>query len=163
MSTIDPNHTRFVIPAGVLAGTARLLAEPGEDGLEGSLLWIGHVLDDTIAEVTRAYRPEQIAFASSAGLAVTLTEDGLTQLIMSLADGEIVLARLHTHGNSDVSHSPVDDANVVVGHPGAVSIVVPYFASCGIDLDRCGVHVLSASHRWRRLTVVETDQRFEIR
>ena len=163
MSTIDPDRTRFVIPADVLAGTEGLLAEPGEEGFEGSVLWIGPAPDDTTAEVTRAYRPEQVAYATAAGLTVTLTEDGLSQLILSLTDGEMVLARLHTHGNGDVNHSPVDDANLVVAHPGAVSVVVPCFASCGIDLSRCGVHVLSAAHRWRRLTTAETAARFEIR
>lgn len=160
---MDPNRTRFVIGAALLSGTAGLLAEPGMKGLEGSVLWIGHVLDDATAEITRAYRPQQVACATAAGLAVTLTEDGLSELIMSLIGDEIVLGRLHTHGNGDVNHSSVDDANLVVAHPGAVSIVVPYFASCGIDLVRCGVHVLSAAHRWRRIKADETDQRFEIR
>jgi hypothetical protein len=162
VSTIDPDRTRFGIPATVLEETTGLLAEPGEQGFEGSVLWIGHVLDDITVEVTRACRPEQVTYATTAGLAVEITEDGLTQLIMSLVDDEIVLARLHTHGNGDVNHSPVDDANLVVAHSGAVSVVVPYFASGGIDLGRCGVHVLSADHRWRRLTTAEIAERFEI-
>ena len=163
MRTIDPDRTRFVIPALVLITTEELLTEPGEEGFEGSVLWIGRVLDDTTAAVYRAYRPEQVATATAAGLSVTLTEDGLSQLILSLTDGEIVLARLHTHGNGDIDHSPVDDANLVVAHPGAVSIVVPHFATGGIDLSRCGVHLLSATHQWRRLTTVETAARLKIR
>lgn len=163
MSPVDPDRTRFLIPAAVVTGTSELLAEPGVKGFEGSALWIGHLLDEATAEVTRVHRPEQVAHANAAGLAVTLTEEGLTELIMSLTDGEIVLARLHTHGNDDVDHSDIDDVNLVVAHPGAVSIVVPRFAAAGINLARCGVHVLSNAHRWRRLTPVETSERFEVR
>ncbi|MEO7572380.1 MAG: hypothetical protein ABIX10_08075 [Acidimicrobiales bacterium] len=163
MTTLDPNRTHFVIPAALVADTTELLAEPGREGFEGSVLWIGRVVGETTVHVTRAYRPEQLAHATAAGLAVTLTEDGLTALIISLTDGEIVLARLHTHGNDDVNHSAVDDANLVVAHPGALSVVVPFFAATGIHLTHCGVHVLAADHKWRRLTAVETHERVEIR
>lgn len=163
MTEIDPDRSHFIIPPHIVEDTAALLAEPGVDGFEAAALWVGTVLDSTHAVVAKVHRPEQVARATPAGLAVTLTEDGLTDLIRSLAGGEIVLARLHTHGTDDVDHSDIDDRNLVVAHPGAVSIVVPWFASHGIDLSSCGVHVLSMSHQWRRLTTGETHERFRIR
>lgn len=162
MTELDSDQVRFTIPAAVLATTRALLAEPGEAGFEASALWIGHVLDEQAAQVTHVCRPEQIAYATSNGLAVELTEQGLTDLIRSLADDEIVLVRLHSHGNDDVNHSEIDDRNLVVAHPGAASIVVPRFASEEIKLDRCGVHILSEKHIWRRLSSAETLKRFLI-
>ena len=73
MKRIDPDRTRFVIPPTVLDDTAALLAEPGEEGYEGSVLWIGRVIDETTAEVARAYRPEQIASATAAGRTIVIT------------------------------------------------------------------------------------------
>lgn len=163
MIPVSPSRTRFTIPMAVLTRTVELLAEPGTQGYEGSALWLGRVITGSSAEVTKVHRPEQMSYATTAGLAVTLTEQGLTDLITSLAVDEIVLARLHTHGNDDVDHSEVDDRNLVVAHPGAVSIVVPLFAANGIDLTSCGVHVLSETHRWHRLTAAEISERFEIR
>lgn len=161
MNAVDPDHTRYRVPATVIAHTAILLAESGAQGFEGAVVWIGTVAAG-IADVTRVARPEQVAVATEYGLAVTLSEHGLTDLIGSLGPNEIVIARLHTHGNDDVNHSHVDDRNLVVVHPGAVSIVVGRFAAHGIDLAACGIHVLSATHEWRRLGAAEAAKRFEI-
>ncbi len=160
---IDPDHVRFTVPAAVVKDSVDLLAEPGAAGYEGSVLWIGELRDRASAQVTRVYRPEQMAFAGEAGLAVEVTERGLTDLISSLSGDEVVLGRLHTHGNDDVAHSSLDDRNLIVAHAGALSIVVPWFAFDGIDLVRCGVHILSSVHRWRRLPPSETSERFMIR
>jgi hypothetical protein len=161
MNAADTDGIRFRVPAAVIADTEELLVESGVQGFEGAVVWIG-TSAGTTAHVTRVARPEQVAVATKHGLSVTLTEDGLTDLIASLGADEIVLARLHTHGNDDVDHSDVDDANLVVAHPGAVSIVVARLATHGIDLTACGVHILSATHKWKRLTAVETARRFEI-
>ena len=161
MTTVDPIRTRFRVPATIVADTEVLLAESGNEGFEGAVVWIGTVVN-SIADITRVARPEQVAVATEFGHAVTLTEDGLTDLIASLAPDEMVIARLHTHGNDDVDHSDIDDRNLVVVHPGAVSIVVGRFATSGIDLTACGVHILSSTHRWRRLDAAETAERFEV-
>lgn len=161
MSGIDPDATTFVLRSTLMVETAAMLAEPGQARYEGSAVWIGTV-NAGQATISRAYRPEQISFATASGLAVEVTERGLADLITSLREGEIVLARLHTHGTDDVDHSPVDDRNLLVAHPGAISVVVPWFAQDGIDLARCGVHVLGTDHRWRRISATETKRRFRI-
>lgn len=162
MTRIDAERAKFTVPATVIDATAALLHEPGAAGFEGSAVWIGVVDDPTTAIVTRPFRAEQVTYATPWGLAVEVTEDGLTALIASLTPGELVLARLHTHCTGDVGHSDVDDRNLLVAHPGAISIVVPRFAAGGIDLLRCGVHIMGTGHRWRRMTPTETERRFRI-
>ena len=155
--------TVYTITEHVLQVTRELLVEAGRRGFESAVLWAGTVDADGLAHVTQVYRPEQRAVKAPLGLAVELTEAGLTQLIGSLDGDELVLARLHAHGNDDVRHSPVDDKNLVIGHPGAISIVVPRFALAPITLASCGVHLLDDRHRWRRLTARETAQRLQLR
>lgn len=159
MTSADPDRTCFEVAANIIEQTTALLVEPGLAGLEGSAVWIG-IVTPKVASVTRVYRPEQVSVATEMGLAVEVTEAGLSALITSLDGDEAVIARLHTHGTADVGHSPVDDANVLVSHPGAVSIVVPWFAINGIQLPRCGVHILAHDHRWRRLSNDEIRRRF---
>jgi hypothetical protein len=163
MRRLNPDTIRFTVSANVISETEQLLSEPGVEGFEGSVVWIGTIVDGGVADITRVHRPAQVAYATSAGLAVEITEEGLTALIRSLGDDEVVLGRLHTHGNGDCSHSETDDQNVVVAHPGAFSIVIPWFAAEGIDLARCGVHLLTNDHRWRRLSGGETRDRFTVR
>ena len=162
MTAVDPDKTVFTVAADIVIRTTELIAEPGREGFEGSAVWIGAIDAAGNAFVTRLFRPEQTAYSTRYGLAVEVTETGLTDLIGSLKPGELVLARLHTHGNGDVKHSTTDDRNLLVAHPGAVSIVVPWFAEDGIDLNRCGVHILRADHRWRRMSAREIRRRFRI-
>lgn len=163
MTRLDPENVRYDIPLSVVDSTKQLLADPGDEGYEGSVLWIGQRRTARDAAVVRAHRPEQIARSSPLGLSVEVTEAGLSDLIASLEPGETVLGRIHTHGNDDTDHSPIDDANLIVAHPGTFSIVVPFFARHGIDLRACGVHLLGSDHRWRRLLSDETDARFTLR
>jgi hypothetical protein len=57
---------------------------------------------------------------------------------------------VHSHP-AGAFHSPADDANPVLSHEGAISVVVPYF---GLGLRRgvaaCAVYRLTAG-RWRAL------------
>ena len=159
MTSVDPDRTCFEVTADIIEQTTRLLVEPGLAGLEGCAVWVGTITPE-VATITRVYRPEQVSVATEAGLTVEVTEAGLSTLITSLDGDEAVIARLHTHGTNDIGHSPVDDANLLVSHPGAVSIVVPWFAINGIRLPRCGVHILAHDHRWRRLSNAEIGRRF---
>lgn len=155
--------TTYTISDHILKVTQDLLAEPGDDGFEASVLWAGTVDTGGVAHVARVLRPRQRAVKTAFGLAVEVTEVGLTELINSLDGDEMVLVRLHTHGNEDLNHSPVDDSNLIVGHPGAISVVVPRFAQAPITLVGCGVHLLDDRHRWRRLTAYESAERFQLR
>lgn len=163
MIRLNPEHVRFEIPRIVIDATEQLLREPGDAGYEGSVLWVGERRTAHDAAVVRAHRPEQIARASQFGLSVEVTEAGLTDLILSLEPGETVLGRIHTHGNDDTDHSPMDDANLIVAHPGAFSIVVPFFARYGMHLRACGIHLLGSDHCWHRLPSRANAARFRVR
>jgi hypothetical protein len=52
-----------------------------------------------------------------------------------------LVAQVHCHPGSAVSHSGLDDSEAIVRAEGHWSIVVPYYGRCGIlPLTKCGVH-----------------------
>lgn len=157
----DPNAT-YRIPRAVLTATRDLLAESGHRGHEAAVVWLGDTNTPDTANVRDVYRPAQIATATPFGLSVEITEDGLTNLIAGLAPPTVVLARLHTHGDNDTCHSELDDTNFLVGHVGAISIVVPSFARDPLNLANCAVHQLTADGTWSELSPADIDHRFVI-
>lgn len=155
-----PPVTTIEITTDQLNDTWSLMREPGRDGFEAAVLWIGPVDAHRRAVVGRVVRPRQWATRTASGVGVALDPDALTDLILSL-EGEIVLARLHTHPTS-AYHSHVDDHNTVIGHPGAISIVVPDFAAGPPDLHTCSVNVLDTLG-WREIRQSEIAERIHIR
>jgi hypothetical protein len=151
-----------MIEASVIHETEAFLMERGTHGVEGAALWLGSMESDTAARIHTVYVPAQVAYRSSAGLAVEIRPGELSRLIEWLPPEVFVLARVHSHGER-AYHSETDDQNLVVGHVGAVSIVVPGFARLGLQLDRCAVHLLERGSGWRRLTPSETIERFRVR
>jgi len=160
VTAVPPTLRVYRIPVHVLASTRMLLAESGSHGHEAAVVWLGEVETPTTARVVDVYRPHQIATSSAYGLSVEITEQGLTDLISALPDGIFVLARLHTHGDTDTCHSELDDSNFLVGHIGAISVVVPGFARAALHLPSCSVHELRRDGSWRLLTPEEVSQRF---
>jgi hypothetical protein len=51
---------------------------------------------------------------------------------------------------------------MIIGHPGAISIVVPDFAAEAIELVRCSVNELQRDGSWRELGADEVRERFEV-
>lgn len=156
----DP-RPRFLIPKTVLLESGLLLAEPGREGLEAVVLWIGRRRGEREVEVMSVYMPRQYAFRSERGVAVTVDEDDLTELIAALPSGTFIPARLHSHPE-EAFHSATDDDNMLISHVGAISIVVPYFASRPIQLGRCSVNELGPDFRWRELARRDVEARFAI-
>ena len=155
---VPPTLRHYLVPSQVLAETHDLLWDQGRRGLEAVVVWVGRVVDATTGEVVVAVRPRQVAYATAEGVAVEVTQEGLSELISALPDGTAVLARVHTHPGG-AYHSHVDDGNMLVAHRGAVSIVVPDFAREPIDLQRCSVNELT-EHGWRELGPEERATRF---
>jgi hypothetical protein len=138
-----------------------MLAAPGREGWEASALWIGLPANDSSTRIVAAWQPEQIAYKTLHGAAVEVTQEALTDLILALTPGHFVAVRLHTHP-SEAYHSEVDDNNMIIGHAGAISIVVPNFASDPLELARCSVNELLPPGGWAELTTAEVAQRFRI-
>lgn len=154
--------TVYGVPHAVLDETWELLRRRGEEGLEAVVLWLGGISDAGRAEILGPLFPPQIAYRSERGLAVEIPQDVLTELIAALPSGVRILARVHSHP-TDAYHSELDDRNMLIGHEGAVSIVIPFFATGPVDLRTCSINQLHGDGRWRELARSETYSRFVIR
>jgi hypothetical protein len=161
IESIPAGLSRYVVPKRVLDESRSFLRARGLEGYEAVILWLGRVVDDTTAQVTSAYAPQQIGRSSARGVSVEVTQDGLAKLISSLAPGEFVLIRVHSHPG-EAYHSDLDDANLLISHDGAISIVVPDFAKRDFELSGCSVNELRHGHGWRELDPNEVAARFEV-
>ncbi|TFV57744.1 hypothetical protein E4P41_13880 [Geodermatophilus sp. DF01-2] len=161
MSRVPPTLTNYRVPRAVLDDTGALLRERGLLGFEAVVLWIGRVDSPTEATVLAAVRPGQVAYRSDDGCAVEVPPDALSEIISLLPAETFVLARVHTHPGA-AYHSPVDDANMLIAHEGAISIVVPDFARDPVELTRCSVNELRHSTGWRELPPDDVDAAFEV-
>ena len=150
---------RYRLERRVWTDTLELLTGPGSDGLEAVVVWIGRAIDADAVWVGRAVRPRQLAYRGPEGVGVEVPPDSISDLISSLADGEFLAARVHTHP-TDAYHSPVDDRNMLISHHGAISIVVPDFAQYVISLDRCSVNELRHGVGWVELSSRDVQERF---
>lgn len=159
MSRVPPTLCTYTIPRPVLQETHELLRGPGLRGFEAVVLWVGTVDDETSATIRAAVRPGQKAYRSDQGCAVEVPPDALSALISALPPGVFVLARLHTHPG-EAYHSPVDDTNMLIAHEGALSIVIPNFATAPLDLRACSVNELRSRSGWRELDADEVARRF---
>ena len=151
----------FSVPAATVAETGAVLAEIGESGVEGVVVWVGREPAANHVEIIDLVVPAQIALRSEDGLAVMIPDWAVTELISSLADGTYIPIRVHSHPR-DAYHSSTDDLNRLLSHRGAVSIVVPDFARGSVDLSVCSVNELGADFRWRELPRSEVAERFHV-
>lgn len=161
MSRIPPTIHRYLVPRRVLEDSWTFLQEGGEHGFEAVAVWIGRVVDDSTARVVAAARPGQVAYRGELGCAVEVPPDELSRLISVLPDDHFVLARLHTHP-TEAYHSELDDMNMLIGHRGAISIVVPDFARLPLELTCCSVNELRHEMGWIELSQAEVSERFAV-
>ena len=138
------------------------LRERGELGQEAVVVWTGRLVADAEAVVTEVYVPEQTPLTDGDGVGVYISGDAITRLILSLREGERVLARVHSHPRF-AFHSDTDDLNRLISHEGALSIVVPYFASRGVDLAICSVNEFMREQGWQELAAADVEARVTIR
>jgi hypothetical protein len=159
--TVPSSLRNYIVPQDVIDGTQAFLFARGLKGAEAVVVWVGTVVDEETGEIVGAYAPEQVARSSEYGVSVEVTQEGLTQLITSLAEGTFVLCRVHSHP-SEAYHSDLDDLNMLISHEGAISIVVPGFAREPIDLAHCSVNELVHGRGWRELSKHEVSERFRV-
>jgi hypothetical protein len=159
---LAPGETRFIVPGEVIETTEAFLRERGRAECEAVVLWFGVVGDTGSATVSSAYVPEQTPFAFDDGVGVYIDEEAITRVILALAGDEIVLARIHSHPRA-AYHSDTDDLNRLISHEGAISIVVPYFASRGLRIELCSVNEFLLDLGWQELSAAEAAERIVIR
>ncbi len=152
---------RYEVGADTLEETWGFMRDRGRLGVEGVVLWVGHVPDPTRAEVLAAIQPRQIAYRGPDGLSVEVPQDALTELITALPVAVHVLVRVHSHADA-AFHSLLDDTNLLIAHEGAISVVIPHFGRGPTDLLSCSVNILSRDTGWRELSKTEVDERFNV-
>lgn len=150
----------MTVSQDVLEETWDFLRSRGREGLEGTLLWVGVTRDGSIS-VTRTLIPEQVATKGPQGVSVDLTPHAHYTLTDGLTPEERILVRVHSHPHR-AYHSAKDNANPVITHEGALSIVVPDFASGPVDLGTCAVYRFRRATGWSPLSVAEILQAFSV-
>lgn len=150
----------YQVPPSAIATTVHALRSAGSERLEGVVLWIGARARDPVP-VVEAYTPPQIAYRNDDGVAVQIPDDVIASIIAALPSDLAVVCRVHSHPQ-DAYHSETDDLNLLLSHAGAISIVVPWFASRGLHLEECSVNELGGDFRWRELPIDEVERRFTI-
>ena len=143
-----PTVMHFV-PQRVLDESRAFLQSRGAHHFEGTALWIGRPRGADV-EIVRLFIPEQVAVSDEYGASVDLTPLAHYTLTDHLGDDERFYVRIHAHPR-EAYHSPRDDANAILTHEGALSVVVPDFAKDPIDLQRCAVYRYQRSRGWFRL------------
>jgi len=156
-----PAGKKFRVPYRVVRDTWEILKEPGQQGLEASAVWLARAISGNSAQILSVWKPGQIARRTAHGVSVEVTQEALSELIMSLPDGVFVAVRLHTHPG-EAYHSEMDDTNMLISYEGAISIVVPFFATGSPDLSHCSVNELRRSLGWVELDDAEVAARFEV-
>lgn len=138
-----PAGEPICLPVAVLEEARIFFEDCGSRGCEGTAMIAAS------ADGARLIIPDQRA-TPAPSFSVEVTFDGKLQLAAALRDGEIYVARIHSHPELPF-HSPTDDRNPALTHDGAISIVAPFFGlglRCG--LETCAVYV-RRGQRWVEL------------
>jgi hypothetical protein len=120
------------VPRHIINATADTLKD---SQVERFTLWTA-AISDTGPDVTvrDLAIPAQTAHTGPDGAWVHIDGDELARIAFRMYDkGERAVAQLHTHPDQDVRMSKLDRAWEVVGHEGALSIIVPEYARWGLD------------------------------
>lgn len=73
-----------------------------------------------------------------------------------------VIADVHTHPDSSVHQSPIDEANPMVASRGHVAVIVPRFAGGQIRAQDVGFHVYTGKRSWESSLGGEAARRLRI-
>jgi proteasome lid subunit RPN8/RPN11 len=141
--TIDP----VTVSSKGVQETVRLLRDAHDR--ECVLLWLGR-RESGLQRVCEIYKPIQ----RSSSDYFEIPRNGMAELMGRLRQqGLYVISQVHTHPE-EAFHSSADDRWAIVRHAGALSLVLPWFASTATLQnfeDITAVYQLSASNRWTRV------------
>ena len=126
--------------------TLSRLRDAGQRHCECVMLWLGRRNGDHIV-VVDAYRPEQVAREDM----FQIPRASMNVLYAELRQHRLmVAAQVHSHP-LEAFHSRADDRWAIIRHEGALSLVVPYFASettAANFLDQTKIFQFSDEARW---------------
>ena len=133
--------------------TISRLREAGQHRCECVVLWLGRRAENQI-EVVDAYRPEQVARQDM----FQIPPNSMNILYGELRRRRLmVAAQVHSHPQ-EAFHSRADDRWAIIRHEGALSLVVPYFASDTTPanfLDKTKIFQFSDAARWTEVPRVD--------
>jgi len=125
---------------------------------ESACMWIGNY-DGAVRSVLFHH---EIADDRATALSLELPEKAKFSLYEQLARDKLrVLALLHTHPDSWVDLSWIDQQNQISSRMGFLSIVLPLYGNVSWHVDAIGFHV-KCERGWRRLTTSEVHTAVEI-
>jgi hypothetical protein len=149
------------ISSALISETITHLQAAGRNGKECVVLWLAEPGDQTL-KVKAAYRPEQFARAD----VFRIPPDSMRSILQMLAANDLMIcAQVHSHP-MEAFHSRADDAWAIVRHRGALSLVLPYFASrttLSSFLAETKTFQLSAENLWIELSKTQVSQCLLIR
>jgi hypothetical protein len=122
--------TKLTVARTIVDETAAALRDP--DG-ERTVLWQVAAGAPTEPRIVRLVVPAQQAIRSALGYAVHVDGAELARIQFEALDlGVMTTVQLHSHPSANVVMSDLDVAWAIADFPGAISIVVPQFASLGL-------------------------------
>jgi hypothetical protein len=142
------------VPGALIDRSLELLREAGKARSERVIFWLGKRQASAPCLVEDLYLPVQEASRDY----FHLPASSMTQLMGALASKRLaLLAQIHSHPG-EAFHSEADDRWAVVRHRGALSIVIPEFAS-GVTVRNfnqfAAVFRLSAGDDWELISADE--------
>ena len=148
------------VPSVIVRDTLEHLRRAGSYERELVIAWHGKRSASGI-EVTRLSIPEQTGTTYS----FKVSEEGMRRLRADLAaQRELVAAQIHAHP-AEAFHSHADDRGALVGHLGALSIVLPQFAAeCTVAnfAAVAAVFELHGTGRWREVPRASLEETLQV-
>jgi hypothetical protein len=145
------------IPRDLFEESHFMLREIGEEGYEGMVVWAGR-RDGGVFSVLAVRLPAQQSTRTSDGLFLLVDDLELHRLGIWLYREKLeLIAQVHTHPGA-AYHSKTDDAIPIVATRGAISLVIPDFASGPAELTAYSAFRLIAGGDWIQLSTPELTQ-----
>jgi hypothetical protein len=143
------NVRTFVIPTAIAIETIEFLRDVGGRGFEGFALWAGQLSGPGTFLFQSCIIPDQKAMQTDDGLLVTVDGSALFKVNRLIhGRGQVLAAQVHSHP-SEAYHSATDDSYPLVTLVGALSIVIPDFATnAPADLEKWAWYRLSEDAEW---------------
>lgn len=147
LSTAATPARRLAVPRGIFQATVVGLRERSAGWRESACVWIG----TASGVVQRVTFHHEIADDHATALSLELPEKAKFWLYQQLAREKLrILALLHTHPESWVDLSWIDQQNQISSRVGFLSIVLPFYGKHDWNYDEIGFHV-KCDRGWRRI------------
>lgn len=139
------------VPRRIVLETIRELRLRSDGWRESAGMWLG----DQAGRVVKAVFHHQIADDRATALSLELPEAAKFKLYEQLSQDRLrIVSLIHTHPDSWVDLSWIDQQNQISSRIGFLSIVLPFYGQTDWHVELIGFHV-KCERGWRRLTPPE--------